>query len=94
LIRLPLNDLLSLNRSCRKIENSNDIHGRPQKFFQGGGQSRYFACPFQVIDDATQMDGHKTLHPFHTTNNMPYVTGTVAYGVFPLRKFKPSKCLF
>ena len=30
-------------------------HGRPQKFFQGG-QSRPFADPLQVVDDATQMD--------------------------------------
>jgi len=39
------------------------IHGRPQKFFQGW-QRRNFAYPFQVADDAMQMDVHKTLYPF------------------------------
>jgi len=34
------------------------LHGRPQKFFQGG-QSRHFACLFQVIGDATQKDVYK-----------------------------------
>jgi len=61
-------------------------HGRPQKFFQGG-QKRHFAYPFQVVDDATQMDVHKTLRPFYTTKKMPAVTATVAYSVFLLRKF-------
>jgi len=53
---------------------------------QGGG-SRHFAYRFQVVDDATQMDAHKTRHPFNTTSKMPNVTAAVAYGVFPLRKF-------
>ena len=52
-------------------------HGRPQKLFQGG-QSRNFAYPFQVVDDATQIDVHKTLHLFYTTKIMPNVTATVA----------------
>jgi len=34
-------------------------YGRLQKFFQGGGQSRHFAYPFQVSDDATQTAVHK-----------------------------------
>jgi len=61
-------------------------YGRPQKFFHGG-KSRHFAYPFQVVDDATHMDVHKTLHPFYTTKKMPNVTATVVYSVFPLRKF-------
>ena len=37
-----------------------------------------FACPFQVSDDAMQMDVHKTLYLFYTTKKMPYVTARVA----------------
>jgi len=55
--------------------------------FSRWGQSRSLAHPLQVVDDATQMDVHKTLHSFHTTKQMPIVTATVAYSVFPLRKF-------
>jgi len=33
------------------------------------------------------MDVHKTLHSFYTTKKMPIVMATVAYSVFPLRKF-------
>jgi len=44
----------------------------------GGGQSRYFAYLIQVLDDATQIDVHKTLHLFYTTKKMPNVTATVA----------------
>ena len=52
-------------------------HERPQKFFQGG-QSRHFGYPFQVSDDATQTDVHKTLYLCYTTKKMPNVTSTVA----------------
>jgi len=45
-------------------------HGRPQKFFQGG-QSRHFAYPFQVADDATQMNVHEALNPFYTSKKCP-----------------------
>jgi len=38
-------------------------HGCSQDFFQGG-QRRNFAYPFQVADDAMQVDVHKTLYPF------------------------------
>jgi len=38
------------------------IHERPQKFFQGW-QHRNSTYPFQVVDDAMQMDVHKPL-PF------------------------------
>jgi len=48
-------NLLLLALKCNDCQ-----HGRPQKFFQGGGQSRHFAYPFQVVDDATQIDIHKT----------------------------------
>jgi len=61
-------------------------HGRPQKFFHGGGQSQHFAYPFQVVDDATQMDVNKMLHPFYATKKRPNVTSTAAYSVFSLEK--------
>jgi len=35
------------------------------RFFSRGGQHRNFAYPFQVADDAVQMDVHKTLCPFY-----------------------------
>jgi len=38
----------------------------------------HFAYPFQVVDDAGQLDVHKTLHLFYTTKKMPNVTATVA----------------
>jgi len=39
-------------------------HGRPQKFFQGGGKRQHFAHLFQIADDAMPIDIHKTLFPF------------------------------
>jgi len=71
---------------------SGDFHGRPQKLFQGG-QSRHFAYPFWIVDDATQVDVHKTLQPFYTPKKMPNVTAAVAYSVFPLRKFCTKQML-
>ena len=56
-----------------------------------GGQSRPFAYALQVVDDAMQMDVHKTLHSFYTTKKMPIVTATVAHSVFPPRKFYTKK---
>jgi len=47
------------------------------EIFPGGWQSRHFAYPFQVVDDAAHMDVHKTLYPFNTTKKMPQVTATV-----------------
>jgi len=43
------------------------MHGRPQKFFQWGGQRQDFAYRFQVADDAMQMYVHETLYRFYTT---------------------------
>jgi len=31
--------------------------------FSRGGQPRHFVCPFQLADDAMQMDVHRTLRP-------------------------------
>jgi len=62
--------------------------------FSRGGQSRHFADPFQVADDATQIDVHKTLHPFYTTKKRPNLTATDVYSVFTLRKFYTRQCLF
>jgi len=59
--------------------------------FSRRGQSRPFAYPLQVVDDATQMDVHKTLHSFYTTKQMPIITATVAYSIFPQRKFYTKK---
>jgi len=41
-------------------------------------QSRHFAYSFQVSDDATQINVHKTLYPFYTTKKLTNVTATVA----------------
>jgi len=35
------------------------------EIFTGVRQRRNFTYPFQVADDAMQMDVHKTLHPFY-----------------------------
>jgi len=52
--------------------------------FSRGWQRRNFAYPFQVADDAMQMDVHKTLYPFYIIglcwlhhNSQPFV-----YNVF------------
>jgi len=57
------------------------------EIFPGLGASRPFAYPLQVVDDAAQIDIHKTLPSFYTIKQMPIVTATVAYRCFPLRKF-------
>jgi len=59
--------------------------------FSGMGQSRHFAYRFQLVDDATQTDSHKTRHPFYTTKKMPNITATVAYSVIALKKFNTKK---
>jgi len=48
----------------QELDRNQCNHGRPQKFFQGW-QRRNFAYPFQVADDAMQMEVHKTLYPFY-----------------------------
>jgi len=45
-----------------------------RRYFSRGRQGRHFACPFQTVDDAMQMDVYKTLYPFYTTMNMTHVT--------------------
>jgi len=45
----------------QELDRNQCIHGRPQKLFQGGKRQN-FAYPFQVADDAMQMDVHKTLY--------------------------------
>ena len=54
-------------------------HGHPQNF--SSGWKRHFAYSFQVADDATQIDVHKTLYPFCALKKMPNVTATVANSV-------------
>jgi len=58
-----------------------------RKIFPGGEQRRNFAYPFQVSDDATQIDVHKTLYSFYTTKKLSSVTATVANSA-------PSKAWF
>jgi len=50
--------------------------GRPQKIFQGGKVDNLH--PFQVADDAMQMNVHKTLYAFYTTKGMHHVPATVS----------------
>ena len=45
--------------------------------FLRGGQRRHFAYPFQVANDAMQMDVSKTLYVFCTTKEMSYVSAIV-----------------
>jgi len=45
--------------------------------FSRGGQRRHIACPFQVADDAMQMDVHKALYLFYTTKKITHDTPTV-----------------
>jgi len=45
--------------------------GVRRNFYSGGEQNRHFAYPFQVADDAMQMDVHETLHPFYITKKCP-----------------------
>ena len=48
----------------QKFDRNQCTHERPQKCFQGG-QRRNCSYPFQVADDAMQLDVHKTLYPFY-----------------------------
>jgi len=43
--------------------------------FPRGGQHRHFACPFQVADDAMQMDVHETHYVFYALKAVPHVMG-------------------
>jgi len=45
--------------------------------FSRVGQRPNFADPFQVADDAMQMDVHKALHPFFTTKKITHDAATV-----------------
>jgi len=42
-----------------------------------GGQRRHFTYPSQVVDEAMQMDGHKTVCPPNATMKRPHVTAAV-----------------
>jgi len=48
-----------------------------RRYFSREGRIRHFAYPFQVANDAMQMDVHKTLYPFYTTKKRPHVTVTI-----------------
>jgi len=54
--------------------------------FSRWGQSRPFAYPLQVVDDATQMDVHKTLHSFYTTNENVHCYGNSCIQCFLSKK--------
>jgi len=49
------------------LDRNQCIHGRPQKFFQGGGNVEILLI-LQVADDAIQMNVQKTLYLFYTTS--------------------------
>jgi len=48
-----------------------------RRYFSTGGQRRQFSYPFQVADDAMEMDVNKTLYPYCTTKETPHVAATV-----------------
>ena len=59
-----MSDLKELNQITprfitQELNRNQCIRGRPQKLFESGGQRRNFAYPFQIADDAMQMDVHK-----------------------------------
>jgi len=53
--------------------------------FSRGWQTRHFAYPFHVADDAMQMHVHTTLCPFYTTTKMPPATAAIAKIAFRWR---------
>ena len=72
LLYLQVRNNQKMSEKCQNFEkNSSQKHGRPQKLLQGG-ETRYFAHPFHVADDATQMHVHKMLCPFYIITNMPH----------------------
>jgi len=85
-----LNGKLHSKSSCAQFPSPRAF----AEIFPGVGASRPFAYPLQVVDDAAQIDIHKTLPSFYTIKQMPIVTATLACSGFPLRKFTLSKCLF
>jgi len=46
----------------QELDRKQCIHERMQNFFQGGQRRNFY--PFQVADDAMQIDVHKMLYPF------------------------------
>ena len=63
-----MSDLKELNQTAsrfmtQELDRNQCIHGRPQNFFKG--EQPY---PFQVADDAMQMDVHKTVYSFYLIN--------------------------
>jgi len=83
------------------------LSGQPRaEIFPGGGQSRHFAYPFQIVDDATQMAVNKMLYPFCTTKKMPRYGNshkksaslaamaytTIIHTIGYLQIFKAEKC--
>ena len=56
------------NRNLKKFQvRSMDVRRNFSK-----GETRYFAHPFHVADDAMQMHVHKTFCPFYTITKMPH----------------------
>ena len=48
-----------------------------RKKFSRWKQRRLIVYPFQVADDAVQMDGHNALYPFYTTKEITHDMVTV-----------------
>jgi len=91
---VSIRSIVKVNRLMKKILRFFNVHLCPPMAsaeIYPGGQKRHFAYPFQVVDDVTQIDVHKTLYPFCAMKKMLIVTATVA--VFPPRKFTLGKCL-
>jgi len=59
-----LNQIATLYDPQELVRNQ-CVYGRPQKLFQAGATSNFSLIPFQVADDAMQMDVHKTLYSFY-----------------------------
>jgi len=61
--------------------------------FFSGGYKRRFAYPFQVAEDVTQIDVHKTLYLFCAIKKISNVTEQLQT-VFPLRKLHWANVCF
>jgi len=48
-----------------------------RRSFSRRGQRRHFAYPFQVVDNAVQVDVNTALCPFYTKKKMIYFTAIV-----------------
>ena len=72
--------IANLRFSCHRLQNTPKSAGTyvisqsmgVRRKFSRRVQRRHFAYPFQVADDAMQMDVHEMIYTFYTTKNAPY----------------------